>query len=152
MTAIVGVIQGSQALKMPVMQKFIVVTTLCNTAENRTPLIVSRTENDFFTPAASSSGHSAVSSCPILIPPSVCICNGSIGNIRHTDKPNVSETSEFNTSIDRILSNYFIAPYVVSQILCDEFFVSSRRNIYLRCRMESAVEIVQPMGAQLKMM
>ena len=47
MTAIVGVIQGSQALKMPVMQKFIVVTTLCNTAENRTPLRVSRTENDF---------------------------------------------------------------------------------------------------------
>ena len=69
-----GVVQAPQAFKMPVMQEFVVVTTPCNTGENRTRWIVSRTGFDGSTPDSSGRVTSNVSRCLSPSPPSVFKC------------------------------------------------------------------------------
>ena len=54
-----------------------------------------------------------------------------------------------HTSIYRILSNYYNPPSIGSQILHDEFYVSSVSNLYSRCRMNIASETAQPTGLKL---
>ena len=119
-----------------------------------TPRRVIRTGVDGSTPSNNppsnnGSGTSDIDSCPSSTPPYVCIWNGSIGNIGQNNIPTFRETSEFHPSIDRILSNDSNAPSIGSQILCDEFSVSSGRGMYLHFRMNVVAEIVQPMRPEL---
>ena len=117
--------------------------------DKKTPQRVSKTGIDGSTPAVSGSGTSDIASCHNPTSPSVCIWNGSIGNIRQTTTPNSRETSEFHTSFDRIFSNYYNAPSIGRHILHDELYVSSRRDIYFCCGTNVAAKIVQPMVSQL---
>ena len=109
-----GGIQAPQALYIPATQELIVVMTKYNTGENKTTQRVSCTGINGSNTAASDSGTSAVASFTSPTPPSVLNWNGSIGNIRKTDTPNFRETSELQTSIDRIFSNDYNAPPVSS--------------------------------------
>ena len=88
LTSSTGVVQAQQALKTPVMEEVIVVTTLYNTGANRTPWRVSSTGIDGTTPATSSSAIIDVDSCLSPTPTSGRIWNGSIENIRQTNTPN----------------------------------------------------------------
>ena len=114
-----------------------------------TPWRVSRNGIDGSTPDSSGSGTIALASCPSPTPPSFFICNGIIGNVGQTTTPNFIEISELQNSIDRMFSNNYNAPSMISQILYDEFSVSSGRNIYSRCRMDVASDTFQPMVPQL---
>ena len=125
------------------------VATPYNTVANRTPRRVSSTVIYGSTPDASGRGTSYVPRCNSPSPPSVFICNFSIGNIGHTTTPNCRENSKFHASVDRILSIFSNEPSIGSQILRDEFYFGSVKNLYLRCRMEVAEETVQPMGPKL---
>ena len=131
------------------MQELVVDTTPYNMGANRTPWIIIRTGIDGSTPYYSGSGNSDVASCTSPTVPSVFNWNGIIGNIQQTATPKFMETSELQTSNDRIFSNDYNAPSIGSRIIHDELSVSSRRDIYLSCRTNVAEETVQPMGPQL---
>ena len=124
-----GFVQAPQALKTPTTEEVILVTTAFNKGANKTPRIFFRTEIYGTKPATSSSGISAVVSCPSPTPPSGCIWKGSIGNIRLTTTPNFSKSSEFNTPIDIILINDYIFPSFRSTIHRDKFSGSFNRYI-----------------------
>ena len=111
-----GVIQTPQPLNMPTMQDFVTVTTPYNMGANRIPRRVRKNGIYGSTPVTSDSGTSAFSCCPIPTPPSICIWNGSIGNIGKTTTPNFRETIELHTSIDRIFFNDYNVPSVVIHI------------------------------------
>ena len=66
-----------------------------------------------------------------------------------TNTQNFTENSEFHTSIGIILSNDSNLPSIGSQIIHDEFSVSSGSNIYSCCTMDVVSETVQPMVPQL---
>ena len=51
-----------------------------------------------------------------------------------------------NSLIDRSLNNYPIAPYIRSQILGDELYEISNRDIYSRCRIGVAADTVNPVA------
>ena len=73
-----GFIQAPKAIKMPVMQEFVTVTTPYNTINWR---FISIGVN-VSTPASSGSVNNYVASCPSPTPPSVCIWNGRICKYR----------------------------------------------------------------------
>ena len=143
-----GGIQALQALYIPATQEVIVVMTKYNTGEKKTTQRVSCTGINGSNTAASDSGTSAVASFTSPTPPYVFNWNGRIGNIRQTATPNFRETSELQTSIDRIFSNDYNAPSVGSKIIHDELSVSSRRDFYSCCRMNIVAETIQPMVPQ----
>ena len=117
-------VKSPKALKTPVMEEVIMITTAYNTRENRTPWRVSSTDVDVSNPFTSvtrdvdgDSGTSAVFTSPP--PPYCCIRNLSIGNIRQTTTPIFRKCSELNTPIGRKLTNDLISPSIRSQIICD---------------------------------
>ena len=108
-----------QAIKTPTVQEFIADTAPYNTGANRTPWRFIRTGINGSIPSASGIVARVVTICTIPNPPYLCIWNGTIGNIRQTTTPNFRETSEFHTSIYRILSNDSNAWSLGSNILRD---------------------------------
>ena len=145
--------QTPQGLKKHTMKELITDTTpyiMMNA--DMTPCRISRNGIDGYTPYYSGSGTSAVAICPSPTPPSVFIWNDSIGNIGHTvthTTPSFRYTHELDNFIDRIFTKYSNVTSFVSQILRDELFISSGRNIYSLCRMEVAADTLKPMVPQL---
>ena len=126
-----GVIQAPQALKIPVMQEFIAVTTPYNTREKRTPQRVSRTGINGSTLVTSGNRAVVVSGiiyvCPSPPPfaPPYVILDSSIGKIRQNNTPKLRDTNELNAHINRNLTNDPIVLSVSGKILVDEFSDSS---------------------------
>ena len=153
MTKRTGVIQTPQALKKPTMQELIADTAPYSIMNvNMNPQRINSTGIDGSTSSTSGSGTIAVAICISKTPPYFFSCNGSIGNIRKAvtgTTPYFRDTSYLHTSIDRILTNYSNVPSVISQILRDEFTISSSRNLNSRSRMNITAEAVRPMVPQL---
>ena len=138
LTIITGVLQAPKALKPPMMEEVIEITTTYNGGANRNPQRIIWTGIDGYTPVTSgnrsvvANGIIAVyTSPPPFAPPSV-IWYSIIGNIRQTNTPNLRETNELNAHIDRNLTNDPIVLSVSVQILGDEFSNNSSCNIYSR--------------------
>ena len=111
------------------MEEAVTVKNAYRTGENSTHRRVSRTGIDRTIPYPSSIITIDMASCTSPTPPSVYILKGGIGNICQTTTLNFSKSSELNAPIDRILTNDYIYPSVRSQIVNDELFDSSSRDI-----------------------
>ena len=127
------VIQTPQALKTSTMQELIKNTTMYSMMNVSSTLwIIIRTGINGSTPDSSDSRTSDVATCINTTPPFVCICNGiimNIGQIVTGTTPPIRGTSELQASVDRRFSNDSNVISFISQILCDEFSVSSGTNL-----------------------
>ena len=99
LTISTGVVQAPKALRQPVMEKVIAITTAYNVGENRTPQRISKNGIDGSntvtsgTRAVDGSVISAVCKSTPPCTPTFVLWNNIIGNIRKTTTPKLRETN-----------------------------------------------------------
>ena len=154
LTISIGVAKALKALKWPTVEEVITITAAYNVGGKRTPQRIRSTGVDGSTPVTSvnrdvdGSGIGTVCpSPPPCAPPSI-LWNKKIGNIWKTTTPNIRDTNELTSPIDRILNNDTIAPSITSQIIGGEFSNISSFDLYSRCRMNFTADTGQPVAPQ----
>ena len=164
----------TQTLKLPTLQEIITDADFNNMGENRTlqknssngvdgttpvhsgisetstpdPSDISGTRiNGTFVPPCIISGTSVISGTSAA-PPYGGIWIPRIGNKRQFTSPNFRNSNELNADADRNFANDTIAPIVSTQLFCEKFSDSLRKDIYTRCRLNIATESANTMAPQ----
>ena len=71
-----------------------------------------------------------------------------IGNIRQSATPDLRDSDKLDTSIDGNFTNNLVAPPIVTDVISDKLFNSSRQDLYARVGMNLEEYPVNPVTSQ----
>ena len=116
LTISTGIVEATKALKLPTMDKIIMIMTAYKVGANWNPQRIINTGVDVSTPVTSEamtvdSGSGIIDVCHSTSPcaPLSILWNNRIGKIRKTTTPNLRETNELNAPIYKSFTNNTVA-------------------------------------------
>ena len=137
------IVLAPQMPMTPAAKKIFTDDTLGNACTNRTPHQVSRKGVRGTTPGkivhaceiSKTSSQTLIGIIGTTAPPCGLNVSPDIGNKRQPAIPDFINSNELDTSIDLQFTNHLFAPLIFTEVLGENFYDSSRWDIYTRCRM-----------------